>query len=288
MGRFVLIRQNMSVYVNYQSASQSYDQTRIPVGIEIVRGVLTGLEQPLEALSLLDAGCGTGNYTQALMALGCQVNAVDLNEGMLSVAQEKLADHVAAGRLRFQQASIESLPFEDAQFDAIVVNQVLHHLEDESPAGFPRHRTVFGEFARVLRPGGVLLINTCSREQVRRGYWYTELIPEVVERLAKKYIEGKALNELLHECGLEPQERYVPLDVTLQGAAYFQPERILEQAWRDGDSTFALMDEQEVAQMEGRVRGMIDEGAFEAYFAHADRHRTSVGQSQFVVAKRAN
>ena len=276
----------MSTYVNYQAVASRYDGTRIPVGLDLIRGVLGGLGQALDRLTLLDAGCGTGNYTRALVDLGCRVEAVDLNSGMLQVAQQKLAAEVAVGQVRFQEASIEDLPFDDGSIDAVVINQVLHHLEDESAEGFPRHARVFQEFARVLRPGGLLLINTCTREQVRLGYWYYDLIPEVVDRLALKYIEMEPLKQLLANCGLECLERYAPLEATLQGAAYFEPERILDPNWRDGDSTFALMDADRIEQMERRVRELIDAGRFEEYFAEQDRQRTRVGQSIFIIARR--
>lgn len=277
----------MSTYVNYQAVASRYDGTRVPVGLDLIRGVLGRFGLPLDRLTLLDAGCGTGNYTQALLGLGCRIEAVDLNSGMLRVAEQKLAAQTAAGQVRFQEASIEALPFDDGCLDAVVINQVLHHLEDESAEGYPRHAKVFREFARVLRPGGLLLINTCTREQVRLGYWYYDLIPEIVDRLARKYIEMEPLKQLLATCDLECIECYAPLEATLQGSAYFEPERILDPNWRDGDSTFSLMDATRIEQMERRVRELIDAGTFDEYFAEQDRQRTRVGQSVFIIARRS-
>ena len=94
-------------------------------------------------------------------------------------------------------AGIDALPFEDGCFDAVMVNQVLHHLADSPPDGWPMLRRVLGEFARVLRPGGVAVINTCSHEQLRRGWWYASLVPEAVETIRRRYADREVLTALL-------------------------------------------------------------------------------------------
>ena len=76
------------------------------------------------------------------------------------------------------------MPFDKETFDGVMINQVLHHLPDDPAKGFPAHRRVFEEFARVLKPGGVLTVNTCSQEQLRHGYWYYDLIPKRCRRLS--------------------------------------------------------------------------------------------------------
>jgi ubiquinone/menaquinone biosynthesis C-methylase UbiE len=276
----------MSIYEDYQTTSQNYDSTRVPVGMEIVLGCLGTIGKPLSELTLLDAGCGTGNYSQALLGSVGRIEAVDLNAGMLAQAAKKLDAEVQAGRIAFQEASIDSLPFGDQSFDAIVINQVIHHLEDEGQQGFPRHELVFKEFQRVLKPGGVLLINTCSREQLRNGYWYADLIPDAVKRLSVKFMEMDALKGLLAKCGLDFIDRMVSLDTVLQGPSYFEPERLLEAENRAGDSTFALLNDKQLEQFVADVKGMIDEGTFSGYFKEMDLSRPSFGQSMFVCASR--
>jgi len=277
----------MSIYEDYQTTSQSYDSTRVPVGIELVFGCLETLGRPMAELTVLDAGCGTGNYSQILVERVGRMEAVELNAGMIEQAKAKLASEVEAGRIRFQQASIDALPLEDQSVDAIVINQVIHHLEDEGEMGFPRHEQVFREFARVVKPDGMLLINTCSREQLRKGYWYYDLIPQAVEKLALKYIEMDDLKALLSKCGFECGERYVPLDAVLQAEAYFQPEGLLDPNCRAGDSTFALLNEKELQEMESTLRSMKAANTLDAYFREKDASRPTVGQSMFVCARRS-
>ncbi len=277
----------MSIYEDYQTTSQNYDSTRVPVGMDVVLGCLGTLGKPLSELALIDAGCGTGNYSRVLVEHVGHIEAVDLNAGMIEQAQGKLASEVEAGRIRFQQGSIDALPLDDQCADAIVINQVIHHLEDEGVSGYPRHRKVFTEFARVIKPGGILIINTCSREQLRKGYWYYDLIPEAVEKLALKYMEMDALKALLSECGFECRERYAPLDAVLQGETYFKPEGLLDPACRAGDSTFALLNDQELQTMESDLRAMVASETLEDYFREKDASRPAVGQSMFVCAVRS-
>ena len=138
----------MSSYENYTQKSGNYDKTREPVGTEIIVGCFAHAPVPLDRMTVLDAGSGTGSYSQALLGYVGRIEAVDLNPGMLEVAARKLAGPRAEGRITFHAARIDELPFEDAALDGIMINQVLHHLPDEASQGFPAHRQVFREFAQ--------------------------------------------------------------------------------------------------------------------------------------------
>ena len=176
----------MSAYENDTAVSSDYDRTRVPVGVEIILGCLASGGRPLASLRLLDAGCGTGSYSAALCRYVGAIDAVDLNPSMLGVAQSKL-DRTPGCPVTLQEAGIDTLPFEDACFDAVMVNQVLHHLPDSPQDGWPMLRRVLGEFARVVRPGGAAIINTCSHEQLRRGWWYTALVPGTFEAIGGRH-----------------------------------------------------------------------------------------------------
>src|SRR5215208_2214743 len=166
----------LSSYEDYTRKSGNYDKTREPVGTEIFVGCFAHAPVSLDRMVVLDAGCGTGNYSDALLHYVGRIEAVDMNAGMLEVAARKLA--WAGDRISFHSSRIEELPFEDATLDGVMINQVLHHLPDAAAEGFPAHRRVFREFARVLKPGGILTVSTCSQEQLRHGYWHYHLIPE--------------------------------------------------------------------------------------------------------------
>jgi SAM-dependent methyltransferase len=256
------------------------------VGTEIIVGCFAHAPVPLDRMRVLDAGSGTGSYSQALLAYVGRIEAVDLNPGMLEVAARKLAGSQAEGRINFYAARIDELPFEDSALDGIMINQVLHHLPDEASKGFPAHRRVFREFARVLKPGGVLTVNTCSQEQLRHGYWHYSLIPEAADALRNRYAPLDELIGILDDYGFSRRGRFVPIDATVQGESYFDPRGPLDKAWRDGDSIWSLVTEDRLDQALSLVQKLDERGELEAYVARNDAWRPHIGQATILFASR--
>lgn len=95
----------------------------------------------------LEIGCGTGLNTRHLAGLCRSVTALDFSAGMLAEARA----NVSAANVRFVENDIRARwEVDDSSFDLAVCTLVLEHVEDL--------RHVFAEAARVLRPGGRLLI----------------------------------------------------------------------------------------------------------------------------------
>ena len=277
--------EGMSGYENYDATSRHYDHTRVPVGVEIILGCLARVG-PLDGLAVLDAGCGTGAYTAAIHERVARIDALDLSAGMLARARAKFGAEVEAGRVAFHRGAITDLPFEDRRFDGVMINQVLHHLDDDGDAGWSLHRRVFAECARVLRPGGVLVVNSCSRAQIGEGHWYYRLIPGAARRMAARFAPLDAIEALFGGLGLAPRGRFVPVDAVCQGRAYFDGRGPLDPAWRDGDSVWALADPDELAAALDRVRALDAAGEIDAFVADADARRAEIGQITFLAARR--
>jgi ArsR family transcriptional regulator len=107
-----------------------------------------------------DLGCGTGVTTTALAPFVRQVIGVDGSDEMLDAARSRL---VEASNVELRQGALEALPIDEGVLDAATLVLVLHHVP--SPA------TALAEAARVLRPGGRLLIVDMApheHEQYRR------------------------------------------------------------------------------------------------------------------------
>ncbi|WP_262056242.1 class I SAM-dependent methyltransferase [Streptomyces sp. STR69] len=107
----------------------------------VVRRILDGL--PVG--TALDAACGTGRHTAYLHELGHQVTGVDASPEMLARARERLPD------VAFHEADLHRLPLPDDAVDTVVCALALTHVPELAP--------VLREFARVLRPGGHLVIS---------------------------------------------------------------------------------------------------------------------------------
>ena len=277
----------MSTYENYDRTSRHYDHTRVPVGGEIIVGCLAGQRKPLHELVVLDAGCGTGAYTGAIVERVGRVAAIDMSRGMVEMARAKLRGQAVAARGGFLQGSIAALPFAAECFDAVMINQVLHHLDDSAAEDFPAHRRVIGEFARVLRRGGALLVNSCSHRQLRDGYWYRRLVPRAAESMRRRFVPLEALHRLMADTGFVHRGDFVPVDAVCQGAAYFDGHGPLSQEWRDGDSLWALADDDELARAQARVRKLDHAGTLDSFVAEHDARRLRIGQITFSFATRA-
>ena len=100
---------------------------------------------------VLDAGCGAGYGSEELARAAESVIGVDIAAEAIEFAQSNYRQP----NLRFEQASCNALPFEDASFDLLVAFEVIEHLEDWR--GFLR------EACRVLAPAGQLIVSTPNK-----------------------------------------------------------------------------------------------------------------------------
>jgi ubiquinone/menaquinone biosynthesis C-methylase UbiE len=118
--------------------------------------------QPGDAV--LDVGCGTGTLAMEVarrVGRAGRVAGIDPGTQQIARARAKAARrHVP---IEFQIGVIEQLPFPDSTFDVVFSTLMMHHV----PA--PLKRQGLAEIARVLKPGGRLVIADFKRKQERQG-----------------------------------------------------------------------------------------------------------------------
>ncbi|MDG4832563.1 class I SAM-dependent methyltransferase [Solwaraspora sp. WMMD1047] len=117
--------------------------------------VVAEILDPLPTGLALDAACGTGRHSERLAALGHRVIGVDSSPEMLALARARVP------QADFRPGDLLALPVPDDHVDVAVCALALTHLPDLRP--------VFAEFARVLRPGGHLVITDVHQELVSLG-----------------------------------------------------------------------------------------------------------------------
>ncbi len=121
----------------------------LPVGTGARTGARTG------AGTAVDAACGTGRLSAPLVERGYRVVGVDGSPDMLRQARRRLPDS------EFLAGDLRHLPVRDGSADLVVTGLALTHVAELGPA--------FAEFARVLRPGGHLVVSDVHHDLVLLG-----------------------------------------------------------------------------------------------------------------------
>lgn len=103
--------------------------------------------EPERRFRVLDVGCGTGYLTALAVEVlpFARLTGIDISDNMIDKARERLG-----GRVRLFEADAEHLPFAEGSFDAVLANDVFHHLPDGPRASF--------EAWRVLSRDGMLVL----------------------------------------------------------------------------------------------------------------------------------
>jgi Methylase involved in ubiquinone/menaquinone biosynthesis len=123
----------------------------------IIRRLLRIAEQNKQArqATALDMACGTGRNFAMLHDFGFTIFASDISKNMLKIAQER------GFALECRIGSFTSIPYRDRSFDLVLTTAAFSHE--------PNVTAAMREFARILRPGGILIISDIHPIQVWLG-----------------------------------------------------------------------------------------------------------------------
>ncbi len=157
---------------------------------------------------LLDVGCGDGALSVQLARAGASVTGLDNEPHMLDAAVRRANE--AGTRVAFIDGSAQALPLDDCSFDTVVAITVLCFLEEPERA--------FCEMARVLRPGGRLVIGELGRwsswaARRRMAGWLGSKTWQ-----AARFRTPGGLKKLAIDAGLSVE--------TVRGAVYYPPSNL--------------------------------------------------------------
>lgn len=180
------------------------------------------------SLEVADIGCGAGTQSLIWAKLGHKVSGIDVNEPLIDLARDRAKKYDYD--VEFQIGSAEKLPWPDASMDICLVPELLEHVQ--------HWEACLDQFARILRPGGVLFLSTnnklCPIQQefnLPLYSWYPGPLKRHFERLAvttKPQIANYAkypavnwfsfygLNSELKDRGLKSMDRFDVMDTHRQ------------------------------------------------------------------------
>ncbi len=177
-----------AVSEHYDRLSGAYDRNRHPAFFaRATSWVLAELGQAPRRV--LEVGCGSGGYLQAMLEAGHDAFGVDLSKAMCQVAVRRLAarDPSFAGRVR--QADFQETPGFEGPFDAVLFLDSWEFIE--------RPDRAIQQLRRILRPSGTVLLMTpnpvarplielLERTRIKRlrpAFWFHQSSPRVIHRL---------------------------------------------------------------------------------------------------------
>ncbi len=240
----------------YDTIGKSYDNTR-QADPEIVKKLLE-LLGPIEKGKYLDLGCGSGNYTGALAAMGLTIEGVDLSLEMLTKAKTKYPN------VLFHQGDAKQLAFQDNSFNGAVSILATHHIGDNSK--------LFHQAYRIIKQGR-LVIFTATPEQMQH-YWLWHYFPKMMQGSAAIMTSFDKLKATLEQAGFSSIEKY-PFFISNQLQDWFlhsgkyRPEIYLDEKVRAGISSFQLFaNSAELTQGLKQLKADIDSGEIDKVIAH--------------------
>lgn len=184
--------------VDYDTLAPTYNQRFVVSDRPAMAAMLQSLATESAACQILEVGCGTGRWLEALHAAAFHAAAftvfgLDPSRGMLEQARQRSLP------LRLVQGQGESLPYADSGFELVSCINALHHMND--PRAFIR------EARRVLAPGGRLAIASMDPHDTRNAWYVYDFFEGVHARDLSRFPAHETVLQWLAEVGLVEVER---------------------------------------------------------------------------------
>jgi demethylmenaquinone methyltransferase/2-methoxy-6-polyprenyl-1,4-benzoquinol methylase len=204
----------MAEVVDHYDASaptytEQYDESKIYTSAEYPANYfrLKKIKERVQELgigSVYELGIGDGSPILAMAQLGLKVGGSDFSKGMLEVGKKKYP------KLEFVFADAMKLPFKDQEFDVVTMSFGLRNVRD--------HKVALGEFLRVLKPGGRLVICEFSHVPGPLGVLYRFYLKYFLPKISALFSKSpEAYDYLADSIQAWPKQKDLAQDIANVG-----------------------------------------------------------------------
>ena len=191
----------------FDSVAHSYDKTNDLLSFgqaRLWRGAVRKAINPKAGERILDIAAGTGTSSMALLKPGVSVVAADFSRGMLEEGKKRYPE------LEFAFADAMKLPFAPEEFDVVTMSFGLRNVQD--------HRVALGEFLKVLKPGGRLVICEFSKVSGVFGPLYRFYLKHILPRFSALFSKSpEAYDYLAESIEAWPDQKSLAADIEKAG-----------------------------------------------------------------------
>ena len=193
----------------FDSVADSYDKTNDLLSFgqaRLWRGKVARAVNAKAGEQILDIAAGTGTSSMAFLSEGVRVVAADFSKGMLEVGKKKYS------KLEFVFADAMKLPFQDQEFDVVTMSFGLRNVQD--------HKVALGEFLRVLKPGGRLVICEFSHVPGPLGVLYRFYLKYFLPKISALFSKSpEAYDYLAESIEAWPKQKDLAQDIANVGVS---------------------------------------------------------------------
>jgi ubiquinone/menaquinone biosynthesis C-methylase UbiE len=210
------IRQNVQAYDRLYRKYEYYhgeifnevEQGRLRAALSKALTMVRTAATPPHAL---DMGCGSGNLTRNLLALGANVTAADVSAKFLELIREQVPDRTRCSTIQLNGQDLSNVASDS--FDLTATYSVLHHIPD--------YLAAVAEMARVTKPGGIVYID----HELTAAYWDpSPAYREFMDRTMPKYENGRRWQQFFNPSAYLRRLQRIPLQLRIWWNPRYVPE----------------------------------------------------------------